>query len=177
MFRVYHLAPLCSWEIEICVSRFSRIQLFATPWTAALQAPLSLKFSRQEYWSGLPFSSGDLPDPGVEPRCPTLQADSLTSEPLGKPQHTQKEAPNCGKPSSPGPGLIAVNSRSVCSHLYLPLPLPYYLTANPRYHIISFINIFVLTPCQKAPYCLLPVSTFPRSWVPTLTVPLPSRWW
>ena len=177
MFRVYHLAPLCSCEIEICVSRFRRIQLFATPWTAARQAPLSLKFSRQEYWSGLPFSSGDLPDPGVEPRCPPFQADSLTSEPLGKPKHTQKEAPNCGKPSSPGPGLIAVNSRSVCSHLYLPLPLPYHLTANPRYHIISFINIFVLTPCQKAPYCLLPVSAFPRSWVPTLTLPLPSRWW
>ena len=65
MFRVYHLAPLCSCEIQICVSRFSRIQLFATPWTAARQAPLCLKSSRQEHWSGLPFCSGDLPDPGV----------------------------------------------------------------------------------------------------------------
>ena len=50
------------------------------PWTVARQAPLSMGFSRQEYWSGLPFPSpGDLPDPGIEPRSPTLQADALTS--------------------------------------------------------------------------------------------------
>ena len=47
----------------------------ATPWTAAYQAPQSMEFSRQEYWSGLPFPSpGDLPDPGIEPKSPTLQA-------------------------------------------------------------------------------------------------------
>ena len=56
------------------------------PWTVAHQAPPSMGFSRQEYWSGLPFPSpGDLPDPGIEPRSPTLQADSLPSEPPGKP--------------------------------------------------------------------------------------------
>ena len=50
----------------------------ATPWTVARQIPLSMEFSRQEYWSGLPFPSpGDLPDPGIEPRSPALQADSL----------------------------------------------------------------------------------------------------
>ena len=55
------------------------------PWTVAHQAPLSLGFSRQEYWSGLPFlSPGDLPDPGIESRSPTLQADALTSVPPGK---------------------------------------------------------------------------------------------
>ena len=55
-------------------------------WTLACQAPLSMKFSRQEYWSELPFPSpGDLPDPGIEPRAPSLQADSLLSEPPGKP--------------------------------------------------------------------------------------------
>ena len=54
-----------------------------TPWTIAHQAPLSMEFSRQEYWNGLPFSSpGDPPDPGMEPGSPTLQADSLPSEPL-----------------------------------------------------------------------------------------------
>ena len=53
----------------------------ATPWTVAHQGPLSMGFSRQEYWSGLPFlSPEDLPDPGIEPRSPTLQADSLLSE-------------------------------------------------------------------------------------------------
>ena len=61
-------------------------QLFATPWTAGHQAPLSMRFSRQGYWSGLPFPSpGDLPNPGIEPRSPVLQADSLLSELQGKP--------------------------------------------------------------------------------------------
>ena len=65
----------------------SCVQLFVTLWTVAYQAPLSIKFSRQEYWSGLPFPSpGDLPNPGIEPGSPTLQgiADALLSEPPGK---------------------------------------------------------------------------------------------
>ena len=63
------------------------VQLFVTPWTIAFQAPLSVEFSRQEYWSGLPFSSpGDLLNPGIEPVSPTLLAGSLLSEPLGKPK-------------------------------------------------------------------------------------------
>ena len=54
----------------------------ATPWTVARQTPLSMGFSRQGYWSGLPFPSpGDLPDPGIEPRSPASQADSLPTEP------------------------------------------------------------------------------------------------
>ena len=62
----------------------SPVQLFVTPWTAAHQAAPSMGFSRQEYWSGLPFPSpGDLPDPGIELRSPTFQADALTSEPPG----------------------------------------------------------------------------------------------
>ena len=64
----------------------SRVRLFATPWTVAYQAPPSMGFSRQEFWSGLPFPSpGDLPDPGIEPGSPAFQADTLTSEPPGKP--------------------------------------------------------------------------------------------
>ena len=67
------------------VKSLSRVRLFATPWTIAYKAPLSLEFSRQEYWSGLPFPSpGDLPHPGIEPRYPTLKADTLPSEPPGK---------------------------------------------------------------------------------------------
>ena len=63
----------------------SRVRLFATPWTIAYQASPSMGFSRREYWSGLPFPSpGDLPDPGIEPGSPTLEADTLTSEPPGK---------------------------------------------------------------------------------------------
>ena len=67
------------------VKSLSYVQLFVTPWTVAYQAPLSIGFSRQEYWSGLPFPSpGDLPDPGIKPGSPTLQADALPAEPLEK---------------------------------------------------------------------------------------------
>ena len=63
---------------------------FATPWTIALQAPLSMEFSRQEYWNGLPFPSpGDLPIPRIEPESPALQANSLPSEPPGKPVYKE----------------------------------------------------------------------------------------
>ena len=64
----------------------SHVKLFATPWTVAHQAPLSMGFSRQEYWTGLPCPlPGDLPKQGIELRSPILQAGSLPSEPPGKP--------------------------------------------------------------------------------------------
>ena len=64
----------------------SHVPLFANPWTVAYHDPPSMGFSRQECWSGLPFPfPGDLPDPGIEPGSPTLQADALPSEPPGKP--------------------------------------------------------------------------------------------
>ena len=69
----------------MCAQSLSHVRLFVTSWTVARQAPLSVGFSRQEYWSGLPIlSPGDLYDPGIEPRSPALQADSLLSEPPGK---------------------------------------------------------------------------------------------
>ena len=65
----------------------SHVRLFANPWTVANQAPPSMEFSRQEYWSGLPCPSpGDLPNPGIDPGSPALQADTLPSEPPRKPQ-------------------------------------------------------------------------------------------
>ena len=68
------------------VKSLSRIRLFVTPWTVTYQAPPSMGFSRQGYWSGVPSPSlGDLPDPGLEPRSPALQADALLSELVGKP--------------------------------------------------------------------------------------------
>ena len=70
--------------MKVKVKSLSHVLLFVTPWTVAHQAPPSMGFSTQEYWSELPFPSpGDLPDPGIEPRFPTLQADALTSEPPG----------------------------------------------------------------------------------------------
>ena len=66
---------------KVKVKSLSRVRLFATPWTIAHQAPPSMGFSRQEYWSGLPFPSpGDLPKRGIEPRSPALWADALTAE-------------------------------------------------------------------------------------------------
>ena len=75
--------------MKVKVKSLSPVRLFATSWTVAHQAPPSMGFSRQEYWSGLPFPSpGDLPDPGIEPGSPASQADTLTSEPSGKSQKT-----------------------------------------------------------------------------------------
>ena len=74
------------------VKSLSHVWLLATPWTVAHQAPLSKGFSRQESWSGLPFPSpGDLPNPGIKPRSPTLQADSLLAEPSGKPRELRPD--------------------------------------------------------------------------------------
>ena len=71
--------------MKVKVQSLSRVQL-ATPWTVAHQVSLYMGFSRQEYWNGLPFPfPGDFPDPGMEPRSPSLQADVLTSEPPEKP--------------------------------------------------------------------------------------------
>ena len=71
-------------HIYVFAQLLSRVQLFATPWATAHQALLSMGFFRQEYWSGLPFTSpGDLPEPGIEPQSPALQADSLLS---GRPE-------------------------------------------------------------------------------------------
>ena len=72
--------------MTVKVKSLSRVQLSVAPWNVAYQAPPSMGFSRQEYWSGLPLPSpGDLPDPGIEPRSPAPQADALASEPPGKP--------------------------------------------------------------------------------------------
>ena len=100
------------------VKSLSRVRLFVTPWTVACQAPLSMGFSRQEYWSGLPFPSpGDLSNPGIEPRSPTLQEDSLPAEPPATSYHPDSSvgkesvcnAGNCslipGSRRSPGEGI------------------------------------------------------------------------
>ena len=80
------LLLLFSRSVCCVLSRFSRVWLFVAPWTVACQAPLSMGFSRQEYWSGLPFPPpGDHPDPGIEPASPVLAGvflSILTSHPL-----------------------------------------------------------------------------------------------
>ena len=84
-FLVWKPKIYISLIMEVKVKLLSGVRLFVTPWTVAYQAPPSMGFSRQEYWSGLPFPSpGDLPDPGIKPRSPVLEADALTSEPPEK---------------------------------------------------------------------------------------------
>ena len=80
-----------AYSLLSVLSHFSHVQLFATLWTVAHQAPLSMGFCRQEYWSGLPFHSpGDLPDPGIKPTppvAPALQVDSLPLNHRPSPKH------------------------------------------------------------------------------------------
>ena len=84
--KVCSVVFLQFWKRGPSVGCSVAVRLFETPWTIALQAPLFRGFPKQEYWSGLPFPPpGDLPDPGIQPRSPKLQADSLPSEPPGKP--------------------------------------------------------------------------------------------
>ena len=70
----------------MCGGGVAQSCLTVTPWTVAHKAPLFTEFSRQEYWSGLPFPPGNIPDLEMEPRSPILQADSLPSDPPGKPR-------------------------------------------------------------------------------------------
>ena len=94
------------------VKSLSHVRLFATPWTVAYQVPPSMGFSRQEYWSGLPFPSpGDLPDPGIEPGSPTVQADAVTSEPPGKPREQQEKA-QVSKRTNKGENKARINGSS-----------------------------------------------------------------
>ena len=77
--------------LEKLMKLLSHVWLFVTPWTVARQTPLSMGFTRQEYWSGLPCPSpGDLPDPGIEPGSSALQPDTLLFEPLGKSWETYR---------------------------------------------------------------------------------------
>ena len=106
---LFSLPTECEFKC-VCQS-LSRVWLFATPWTAVRRAPLSMRFSRQEYWSGLPCPPpGDLPDPGIEPRSPALQADSLPAEPPGKRVQVR--------------GFISVISVELCRYSSHPATIP-----------------------------------------------------
>ena len=86
LFPMNRLAHVVSFILSLWFSCSVTSDSFATPWTISHQAPLSKEFSRQGYWSGLPFlSPGDAPDPGIEPTSPALQADSLPLSHQGRP--------------------------------------------------------------------------------------------
>ena len=114
----------------------SCVRLFVTPWTIAHQAPLSMEFSRQEYWSGLPFPSpGDLPYPGLKPRSPALQADTWPSEPPGNVLNFSKTGTNRN-----------INNRNY--HYWIHIP------GNRCYerHSIHLISFTPLHNSMKHPY-------------------------
>ena len=99
-------------DVLLLFQSLSRVWLFVTPWTVAHQASLSMGFPRQEYWSGLPCPPpGDLPDPGIIPRAPALQADSLLSEPPGKHVILGLWGTSLGQPAP----LIFINSLLFCN--------------------------------------------------------------
>ena len=116
----------------------SCVQLFVTPWTVAYQAPLSMGFSRQEYWNGLPFlSPGDLPDPEIKPGSPALQADALQSQPPGKPRLLLTTLV-----LSDSMGLIFLDS--TCKICGMCLSVSSLLHSN----IMSFTFIHIITNCR-----------------------------
>ena len=89
-----NLRKIISYGGGDLIAKFS--PALVIPWTVACQAPLSLGFPRQEYWSGLPFASpGDLPHSGIDPRSPALQVDSFTAELSGKPPKSVIHQNNC----------------------------------------------------------------------------------
>ena len=111
-FYIYFYTFTPFYVSYIMLSCFSPVWLFVTPWTVAGQAPLSLGFSRQECWSGLPCPPpGDLPHPGIEPasfKAPALQEDSFTTKPPGKPLR------HCQSNPSRLPGNLHTTKSSYC---------------------------------------------------------------
>ena len=127
----------------------SYVQFFATLWTVTCQAPPSMKFSRQEYWSGLPFPSpGDLQDPGFEPRSPALQADSIPSEPPGKlqrkgsAQFSLSVVSDSLRPHGLQASQSITNSRSLCRLMSIE-------SVMPSNHLILCRPLLLLPPIQR----------------------------
>ena len=103
----------------LCSVTLSHVRLFTTPWTAAYQAPLSMEFSRQEYWSGLPLPhAGDLPNPGIKPSSPASEGGIFTTEPAGKPQGLFPSFTTANHPSPLGGATM-----NAASHPLLNLPV------------------------------------------------------
>ena len=126
-----------TWSSHLNRVVLSRVWLFETPRTAACQAPLSMGFSRQEYWSGLPFPSpGDLPDPGIKPRSPALQADSLALRPPGKPS-SRDVLPRCSSH-----GNVFIEFHHLKSWLLLFVLLTHHFPHSPN-RLISQVEIFI----------------------------------
>ena len=146
----------CSGILVSCVCVISCFWLFATPWTVAHQPPLSMEFSRQEYWCGLPFPPpGDLPNPGTEPTSlasPAVEGGFFTTAPLGKPLV-----------SWPGlePGTLAVIAPS--PNHWTTREFPQYYMFHYRYYAVQRISR-IYSSCVTETFCpLTNMSLFPPS--------------
>ena len=124
----------------------SPVRLFATPWAVAHQAPLSMGFSRQEYWSGLPVASlGDLSQPGIEPAFPVLTGRFFTTEPLGKPSYTHTHSHThthslfqilfLGKPQ-----LHTHRDTHACTHTHSQILFPYRLLQDTEFSVLLSLD-------------------------------------
>ena len=148
---IFH--PLC-WvlgeKLKVKVKLLSHVRLFVTPWTVPYQAPPSMEFSRQEYWSGLPFPSpGDLPDPGIEPGSPALQADALPSESPGKPRVLGRFVKSVNSCLSVLGGFLI---SPLLRFSFLPSPLPSSsITVTPLLHAFCYFYWSSYCLCIKAP--------------------------
>ena len=129
--------------MQVKVKSLSRVWLFATPWTVAHQAPSSIEFSRQEYWSGLPFPSPeDLPGPGIKPRSPTLWANALPSEPPGNPHQKNFLKIACGHTITFLSPLRALNERCSISG-----PLIFISLLSPTRSLVLNRNKIIYFSC------------------------------
>ena len=140
------------WQVySVCVlvaQSCPRVQLFVTPWTVAYQALLSMEFSRQEYWSGLPCPSpGNLPNPGIESRSPSLQADSLPSKPPGKPKQTFSTSVQIGwQTGMPGKKVPLPRLPTVHSHNQYTFVR---ILALPRFSSLHHFNYVAVAWCSE----------------------------
>ena len=146
-----------------------------TPWTLACRAPLSMEFSRQEYWSGLPFPSpGDLPDPGIKPRSPVLQADSLPTE-LGRKPGTSgcviKLATNSVQCLIKyGDPLFYITNETNHSYTFWIMEEKHFLYLYTRENSFSQMDlrwIFIF----RLPFCLWPLLWTPHSYAKGYRLP------
>ena len=128
----------------------------ATPWATAHQAPLSMRFSRQGYWSVLPFPSpGDLPNLGTEPRSPALQADSLLTELQGKPLDPGRGPPFCNSSTKKG---FQQNQQERVTVLLIPgwTTLPHALLSFPSFCESCGQHCWLCSPKSCGPSFIIP---------------------
>ena len=153
----------------MCVS-FSHVQLLGTPWTVALQVPLSMEFSRQDYWSGLPFPPlGDLPNPGIGPGSPALQAGSLPTELQGKPTMAEvmKIMATSFKRSHACTAILSAPNPAAGHHRPMPLlETPGHSQASLGQSLVGSLLLYPESWCTQVSVCALLCS--PQDYFPVL---------